>query len=83
MKQNIHPAYQTAIFRDKSSDYSFITRSTKTSDETMLWNDGKEYPVINIEISSVSHPFYTGGKRNIDTDGQIAKFRKRYHKNLD
>lgn len=81
MKQNIHPNYQTVIFRDKSSHYSFITRSTMVSDETMLWTDGKEYPVINIEVSSASHPFYTGEKRAIDTAGRISKFEKKYGKN--
>lgn len=80
MKKNIHPEYNNVVYRDKSADYSFLTRSTLTSDETIVWEDGKEYPVVDIEISSHSHPFYTGEKRILDNDGAVAKFNKRYGK---
>jgi len=80
MKQNIHPEYRSVIYRDKSAGYSFLTRSTLDSDEKLLWEDGKEYPVIDVEISSQSHPFYTGEKRILDNDGAVAKFNKRYGK---
>lgn len=80
MKKNIHPEYNNVVYRDKSADYSFLTRSTLTSNETIIWEDGKEYPVIDVEISSHSHPFYTGDKKILDTDGAVAKFNKRYGK---
>lgn len=78
MKQNIHPTYNSVVFRDKSADHSFLTRSTLTSDETIVWEDGRTYPVVDVEISDQSHPFYTGDKRIVDSDGAVAKFNKRY-----
>lgn len=80
MKENIHPNYNTVVYRDKSADYSFLTRSTLTSNETIVWEDGQTYPVIDVEVSSKSHPFYTGEKRILDNDGAVAKFKKRYDK---
>ena len=80
MKQDIHPEYKEVIFFDTSSDYKFLTKSTMSSDETMKWEDGKEYPVIKVEVSSASHPFYTGKKLFVDTAGRVEKFNTRYKK---
>jgi len=80
MKKNIHPTYEPVVFRDKSADFAFLTRSTATSSATIEWADGNTYPVIDVEISSASHPFYTGQARVIDTAGRVEKFRKRYGK---
>ena len=83
MKANTHPVYNEVIFVDTSCDFKFLTRSTlevKGSDK-MTWTDGKEYPVVKIEVSSESHPFYTGKHKIMDTAGRIDKFRQRYAKN--
>ncbi len=78
MKPNIHPQSQAVVFQDLSSDFSFLTRSTMSSKETVKWEDGEEYPLIKIDISSKSHPFYTGKNKVLDTGGRVDKFRKRY-----
>ena len=79
MKADLHPAYDYVVFHDVSSDTKFLTRSTMTSDKTIVWEeDGKEYPLIGIEISSASHPFYTGKARHATAEGRIAKFNRRY-----
>mgnify|MGYP002660671676 CR=1 FL=1 len=78
MKPNIHPQSQAVVFQDLSSDFSFLTRSTMNSKETVKWEDGEEYPLIKIDISSKSHPFYTGKNKVLDTGGRVDKFRKRY-----
>lgn len=78
MRQGIHPEYREVVFQDTSSDYKFITRSTMTSNETITMEDGKEYPVIKVEVSSASHPFYTGKNIFVDTAGRVEKFNKRY-----
>ena len=78
MKKNIHPEYRDVVFQDTSSDFKFITRSTMKSNETIKWEDGNTYPVIKIEVSSASHPFYTGQKLFVDTAGRVDKFNKRY-----
>jgi large subunit ribosomal protein L31 len=78
MKADIHPKYEPVIFQDVSSNFTFLTRSTMTSKEKMKWEDGKEYPVIKLDISSQSHPFYTGKHKVIDAGGRVDKFRKRY-----
>ncbi|WP_109832353.1 type B 50S ribosomal protein L31 [Reichenbachiella versicolor] len=80
MKQDIHPEYKEVIFFDTSSDFKFLTKSTISSGETMKWEDGNEYPVIKVEVSSASHPFYTGKKLFVDTAGRVEKFNKRYKK---
>lgn len=80
MKKDIHPNYQEVVFWDLSSDFKFITRSTMGSKETIKWEDGKEYPVIKIEVSSQSHPFYTGKKMFLDTAGRVDKFNQRMAK---
>ena len=78
MKADIHPKYQTVVFQDVSTNFSFLTRSTATSKDTIKWEDGKEYPVIKVEISSQSHPFYTGKHKIVDSGGRVDKFRRRY-----
>ncbi|MFF1529745.1 type B 50S ribosomal protein L31 [Cellulomonas sp. NPDC058312] len=78
MKPGIHPEYHPVVFRDASADFAFLTRSTATSDATVLWTDGNAYPVVDVEVSSASHPFYTGRSRVLDTAGRVEKFRRRY-----
>lgn len=80
MRKNIHPKYQEVIFWDTSSDFKFLTRSTLTANDTIKWEDGNEYPFIKVEISSASHPFYTGKKIFVDTAGRVEKFQKKYGK---
>ncbi|ARF53184.1 type B 50S ribosomal protein L31 [Streptomyces gilvosporeus] len=78
MKSGIHPEYRPVVFRDRAADHAFLTRSTATSDRTVEWEDGSTYPVIDVEISSVSHPFYTGNQRVLDTAGRVERFQRRY-----
>lgn len=78
MKQGIHPDYHPVVFRDRGAGFAFLTRSTATSEHTIEWEDGETYPVIDVDISSASHPFYTGKQRIIDSAGQVEKFRRRY-----
>jgi len=78
MKPEGHPKYNTVVFHDVSADYKILTRSTMTSKETIKWEDGKEYPVIKVELSSQSHPFYTGKHKIVDAGGRVDKFRRRY-----
>ncbi len=81
MQKEIHPEdYRTVVFKDMSNDYSFITKSTAASKETIKWEDGNEYPLIKLEISHTSHPFYTGKMKLVDTAGRIDKFKNRYQK---
>ncbi|MDT0495902.1 MAG: type B 50S ribosomal protein L31 [Pseudomonadota bacterium] len=80
MKADIHPKYDYVVFQDMSSDYMLLTRSTMSSRETIKWEDGKEYPLIKMEVSSASHPFYTGKQKILDTAGRVDKFRRRYAK---
>lgn len=78
MKQGIHPDYHPVVFRDLSADVAFLTRSTLTSDRTVEWEDGNTYPLVDVDVSSASHPFYTGRSRVLDTAGRVEKFRRRY-----
>ena len=78
MKKDIHPEYREVVFQDVQSDFKFLTRSTMTSDEKIKWEDGKEYPVIKVEVSSASHPFYTGKKLFVDTAGRVERFNQKY-----
>ena len=81
MKQNIHPKnYRTVVFKDMSNGTTFLSRSTAATTETIKHEDGNEYPVIKLEISNTSHPFYTGKNVLVDTAGRIDKFKKRYEK---
>ena len=78
MQKDIHPEYREVLFHDKSMDYYFIVRSTLKTDETKEWEDGKTYPYCILDISSASHPFYTGKQKLVDTGGRVDKFRKRF-----
>ncbi len=80
MKAGIHPEYKEVVFQDISSDFSFLTRSTIKSKETIKWEDGNEYPLVKVEISSASHPFYTGKHKVLDSGGRVDRFKKRYGK---
>jgi large subunit ribosomal protein L31 len=84
MKKNIHPEnYRLVVFKDLSNDYAFICRSTAETKETIVWEDGKEYPVVKLEISHTSHPYYTGKMKLVDTAGRVDKFRNRYTKKTE
>ena len=78
MKNDIHPDYHPVLFRDLASGKVILTRSTATSQKTETWEDGNEYPLIEVEISSESHPFYTGKQRIMDSAGRVEKFNSRY-----
>lgn len=78
MKDGVHPEYRDVVFQDVTSDFKILTRSTLSSKETVKWEDGKEYPLVKVEVSSSSHPFYTGQNKVMDTSGRIDKFKRRY-----
>lgn len=78
MKQGIHPEYRKVVFMDTSTGFKFITGSTKNSSETVEWEDGNSYPLIRVETSSDSHPFYTGRQKFTQADGRVDKFNKKY-----
>jgi large subunit ribosomal protein L31 len=78
MKSGLHPDYHAVVFQDTASGTAFLTRSTATSSQTIEWSDGNTYPLIRVDISSASHPFWTGTARVMDTAGQVEKFRRRY-----
>jgi large subunit ribosomal protein L31 len=78
MQKDIHPPYREVVFQDVSTDFAFLTRSTMKAKETIVWTDGKEYPLVKVEISSHSHPFYTGKQKIVDTGGRVDRFRRRY-----
>jgi len=80
MKADIHPEYREVVFQDLSSDFAFLTRSTVKSKETIKWEDGNEYPLVKVEVSSASHPFYTGKHKLMDTGGRVDRFKRRYQK---
>lgn len=80
MKADIHPNYGPVVFQDVSSDFAFLTRSTISSKETIKWEDGNEYPLVKLEVTSASHPFYTGKQKSLDVGGRVDRFRKRYAK---
>ena len=79
MKADIHPKdYRKVVFQDMSNGYSFITKSTVNTKETIKWEDGNEYPLFKLEISHTSHPFYTGKMKLVDSAGRVDKFNSRY-----
>ncbi|MCX4735849.1 type B 50S ribosomal protein L31 [Streptomyces sp. NBC_01363] len=78
MKPGIHPEYGPVVFRDKAAGSAFLTRSTATAAKTIEWEDGNTYPVVDVEISSASHPFHTGTARVLDTAGRVERFERRY-----
>ena len=81
MKKGIHPEnYRLVVFKDVSNDYAFLSKSTADTKDTIVWEDGNEYPLVKLEISNMSHPFYTGKMKMVDTAGRIDKFNTRYKK---
>ena len=81
MKKDIHPKnYRLVVFKDMSNDYTFITRSTVNTKDTIVWEDGNEYPLVKLEISHTSHPFFTGKMKLVDTAGRVDKFMNKYKK---
>jgi len=78
MKEGIHPDYREVVFQDTSSGFKFLTRSTMQTSETIQWEDGNTYPVVKVEVSSASHPFFTGKKLLVDAAGRVEKFNKKY-----
>ncbi len=84
MKKEIHPKdYRLVVFKDMSNEYVFMTKSTVATKDTIAWEDGKEYPLIKLEISNTSHPFYTGKIKLIDTAGRVDKFKTKYQKHFE
>jgi large subunit ribosomal protein L31 len=78
VKPGIHPAYGPVVFRDESAGFSFLTRSTITSTETVVWEDGNTYPLVRVDVSSASHPFFTGTQRVMYTAGRVQRFEQRF-----
>lgn len=77
-KTDLHPKdYRAVVFSDEAAGFSFLTKSTAKSDETIKWTDGKEYPLVKVQISSASHPFFTGEEKIIDTEGRVDRFKAR------
>ncbi|MDW5471062.1 type B 50S ribosomal protein L31 [Staphylococcus sp. 2S1] len=77
-EKNIHPEYHNVIFLDTTTNFKFLSGSTKSSKETMEWEDGNEYPVIRLDVSSDSHPFYTGRQKFAAADGRVERFNKKF-----
>ncbi len=80
MKKDIHPNYRPVVFQDVGADFAFLTRSTIETKDSITWEDGNEYPLAKIEISSKSHPFYTGKQSIVDTAGRVDRFKKKYRR---
>ncbi|MER7013340.1 type B 50S ribosomal protein L31 [Saccharopolyspora sp. NPDC000359] len=78
MKPGIHPEYRPVVFQDRTTGQSFLTRSTATSDARVEWADGNSYPLVVIDVTAYSHPFWTGDQRVLDTQGRVEKFHRRY-----
>ena len=78
MQPDIHPTYQPVVFLDSAAGVSFLTRSTVTTADTIEWEDGNTYPLVKVEVSSASHPYYTGTMKIIDTAGRVERFERRY-----
>ncbi len=80
MKKKLHPESRNVVFKDVSCDFTILTQSTVSTKDTIHWTNGQEYPLVKFDISSQSHPFYTGQQRLVDTEGRAEKFRKKYGK---
>ena len=80
MKKGIHPKYRPVVFQDAQANFSFLTQSCVETDDTIKWADGNEYPLYKLEISSASHPFFTGKMKLLDTTGRVQKFNDKYKK---
>src|SRR5262245_42056365 len=79
MKKGIHPEYRPVVFQDHAANFSFLTRSTVKTNQTIVWTDGQTYPLVHLDISSASHPFFTGKMKFVDTTGRVEKFQKKYN----
>ena len=79
MKKDIHPDYHPVVFLDTATGFKFLTRSTMKSKETIEWEDGSEYPLVKVDVSSASHPFYTGKQKYVDSAGRVEKFQRKYN----
>lgn len=80
MKPDIHPNYREVVFQDATTDFAFLTRSTVETKDKIKWTDGKEYPLVRVDVSSQSHPFYTGKQNIVDSAGRVDRFRRKYGK---
>lgn len=80
MKKGIHPNYRPVVFLDAGANYSFLSSSTVQTDQTIKWEDGNEYPLYRVEISSASHPFFTGKMKFLDVTGRVEKFQKKFQR---
>ncbi|MFF2084822.1 type B 50S ribosomal protein L31 [Nocardia sp. NPDC058176] len=80
MKAGIHPDYHPVVIEDASTGKQFLTRSTATSDRTVEWADGNTYPLLTVDVTSDSHPFWTGAHRVLDAQGRVEKFERKYGK---
>ncbi len=80
MKKGIHPEYRPVVFKDPSCDFAILSKSTIKTHDTVKWTDGNTYPLVKLEISSGSHPFFTGKQKLLDTAGRVEKFKKKYSK---
>ena len=78
MKDGIHPDYRYVVFQDAAANFSFLTRSTMKTEKTIQWEDGNEYPLVKLDISSASHPFFTGKQNIVDTAGRVERFKRKY-----
>ena len=78
MKKNLHPLYRAVVFQDVSANKGFLTRSSISAKDTITWEDGKTYPLVKLDVSAFSHPFYTGQQKVLDTAGRIDRFKKRF-----
>ncbi|WP_111747956.1 type B 50S ribosomal protein L31 [Salinisphaera orenii] len=78
MQKDIHPNYRPVVFKDMGADFAFLSQSTVATDETIEWEDGNEYPLVKLEVTSATHPFYTGKQNIMDTTGNVERFRRRY-----
>ena len=80
MQKGIHPNYRPVVFQDAAANFAFLTQSCVETEDTIKWTDGKEYPVVKLEVSSESHSYYTGKQKIVDTAGRVEKFKRRYTK---
>ena len=79
MKSSIHPTtYRPVVFSDDQAGFAFLTQSTAATDETIKWEDGNTYPYVTLDVSSASHPFYTGKQKQVGKEGQVARFGQRF-----
>ena len=78
MKKDLHPNYRPVVFKDEGAGFAFLSRSTVETKDSIVWEDGQEYPLLKLDISSASHPFFTGQQNIVDTAGRVERFRRKY-----